>query len=77
MLFRSLMSQEGGPLRKKFSHVAVQIDPEEGQMSEPEGARRYLDTLLPGRPDHASTGEAPRPSSRELQGATGKRSLPQ
>ena len=42
VLFRSLMSQEGRSLRKRFSHVAVQIDPEEGQMSDPEGARRYL-----------------------------------
>jgi CHAT domain/SIR2-like domain len=46
VLFRSLMSQEGRSLRKKFSHVAVQIDPEEGQMSDPEGARRYLSSYF-------------------------------
>jgi CHAT domain/SIR2-like domain len=46
VLFRSLMSQEGRNLRKKFSHVAVQIDPEEGQMSDPEGARRYLSSYF-------------------------------
>jgi hypothetical protein len=39
------MSQEGRNLRKKFSHV-VQIDPEEGQMSDPEGARRYLSSYF-------------------------------
>ena len=42
VLYRSLMSQEGRNLRKGFSHVAVQIDPEEGQVPDPEGARRYL-----------------------------------
>ena len=46
VLFRSLMSQEGRSLRKKFSHVAVQIDPEEGQMSDPDGARRYLSSYF-------------------------------
>jgi hypothetical protein len=46
VLFRSLMSQEGRNLRKGFSHVAVQIDPEEGQMSDPEGARRYLSSYF-------------------------------
>jgi hypothetical protein len=46
VLFRSLMSQEGRNLRKDFSHVAVQIDPEEGQMSDPEGARRYLSSYF-------------------------------
>jgi hypothetical protein len=46
VLYRSLMSQEGRNLRKKFSHVAVQIDPEEGQMSDPEGARRYLSSYF-------------------------------
>jgi hypothetical protein len=46
VLFRSLMSQEGRNLRKKYTHVAVQIDPEEGQMSDPEGARRYLNSYF-------------------------------
>jgi hypothetical protein len=45
VLFRSLLSQEGRNLRKKFSHV-MQIDPEEGQMSDREGARRSLSSYL-------------------------------
>jgi CHAT domain/SIR2-like domain len=40
VLFRSLMAQEGR--RKGFTHVAVQIDPEEGRIIDPDRARRYL-----------------------------------
>lgn len=43
VLFRSLMSQEGGERRSRYSHVAVQIDPEGSQTLEPERARRYLE----------------------------------
>jgi hypothetical protein len=43
VLFRSLMSQQGRVLRKKYAHVAVQIDPEGGHILEPELARRYLE----------------------------------
>jgi CHAT domain/SIR2-like domain len=46
VLFRSLMSQEGRYLQTRFAHVAVQIDPEEGQIVEPEGARRYLSSYF-------------------------------
>jgi len=46
VLYRSLMSQEGRFLRRNFTHVAVQIDPEEGQMTDPEGARRYLSSYF-------------------------------
>ena len=42
VLFRSLMNQEGRSRRHKYSHVAVQIDPEGSQTLEPERARRYL-----------------------------------
>jgi hypothetical protein len=42
VLFRSLMNQEGRGRRNKYSHVAVQIDPEGSQTLEPERARRYL-----------------------------------
>jgi hypothetical protein len=42
-LFRSLMlSQEGRSRRTRYTHVAAQIDPEEGRNLDPEGARRYL-----------------------------------
>jgi hypothetical protein len=48
VLFRSLMGQEGGKRRIRYSHVAVQIDPEQGRVLEPEGARRYLDKYFAG-----------------------------
>jgi hypothetical protein len=46
VLFRSLMSQEGRNARSRYAHVAVQIDPEEGRILEPEGARRYLESYF-------------------------------
>ena len=42
VLFRSIMSREGSQLRRRYSHVAVQLDPEEGRNLDPERARRYL-----------------------------------
>jgi hypothetical protein len=46
VLFRSIMSQEGGGRRSKYAHVAVQIDPEEGRTLEPARARRYLESYF-------------------------------
>jgi hypothetical protein len=46
VLFRSIMRQEGGGRRRKYSHVAVQIDPEEGRFLQPERARRYLESYF-------------------------------
>jgi hypothetical protein len=46
VLFRSLMSQEGRRRRSRYAHVAVQIDPEEGRIQEPERARRYLESYF-------------------------------
>lgn len=46
VLYRSIMSQEGRSRRKKYSHVAAQIDPEEGRILEPERARRYLESYF-------------------------------
>jgi hypothetical protein len=46
ILFRSIMSQEGGSRRKRYAHVAAQIDPEEERFHEPERARRYLETYF-------------------------------
>jgi hypothetical protein len=43
VLFRSLMSQEGRNRRSKYAHIAAQIDPESGRITEAEGARRYLE----------------------------------
>lgn len=46
VLFRSIMSREGGGRRAKYAHVAAQIDPEGGHISEPDGARRYLESYF-------------------------------
>lgn len=46
VLYRSIMSQQGGSRRKKYSHIAAQIDPEEGRILEPERARRYLESYF-------------------------------
>jgi len=46
VLFRSIMSQEGSTMLKRYPHVAVQIDPEGGRIIEPEGARRYLESYF-------------------------------
>ena len=43
VLFRSIVRQQGSGRRKRYAHVAVQINPEEGQIQEPELARRYLE----------------------------------
>jgi hypothetical protein len=46
VLFRSLMSQEGRQRRTRYTHVAVQIDPEEGRIISPARARRYLESYF-------------------------------
>ena len=46
VFFRSIMSQEGRDRRKRFSHVAVQIDPEQEQLIDPARARNYLETYF-------------------------------
>ena len=44
VLFRSLMAQEGSELGKLlYSHVAAQVEPEEGRLLDPRRARRYLE----------------------------------
>jgi hypothetical protein len=43
VLYRSLMRAEGRKRRDKYKHVAAQIEPEEGRIMEPEGARLYLE----------------------------------
>ena len=45
VLFRSIVNQEGDR-RGEHTHVAVQIDPEEGRSIEPERARRYLESYF-------------------------------
>lgn len=46
VFFRSIMSQEGGDRRKRFAHVAVQIDPEQERLVDPARAREYLETYF-------------------------------
>lgn len=48
VFFRSIMSQEGRSRRRRYSHVAVQIDPEQDRLVDPERARRYLERYLSG-----------------------------
>lgn len=43
VLFRSILSQQGGGRRKKYAHIAAQIDPEEGRTLSPARARQYLE----------------------------------
>lgn len=45
VLFRSIMSQEGNR-RRDYTNIAVQLDPEEGQVIEPQGARRYFQSYF-------------------------------
>jgi hypothetical protein len=43
VLFRSILAQgERGELSNRFTHIAAQIDPEEGRHLDPEKARKYL-----------------------------------
>jgi hypothetical protein len=46
VLFHSLLDQQGSLLRGRYPHVAVQIEPEEGRILEPERARRYLEAYF-------------------------------
>jgi hypothetical protein len=46
VLYRSLMSSEGGNRRKGYTHVAVQIDPEEGVTIDAGRARTYLESYF-------------------------------
>ncbi|MGH8658857.1 MAG: CHAT domain-containing protein [Gammaproteobacteria bacterium] len=48
VLFRSLMEQEGKKRLDDYTHVGVQIEPEEGRTLDPRGARRYLEFYFRG-----------------------------
>ncbi len=43
VLFRSIMSQQGGGRRKRYAHIAAQVDPEQGRAVDIERARHYLE----------------------------------
>lgn len=46
VLFRSIISRQGGGRRDRYAHIAAQIEPEEGRTLEPERARRYLENYF-------------------------------
>ncbi|MDP9119954.1 MAG: CHAT domain-containing protein [Acidobacteriota bacterium] len=46
VLFRSIVNLEGRRRRQGFRHIAVQIDPEDGHVQDPERARRYLESYF-------------------------------
>ncbi|MBK7826782.1 CHAT domain-containing protein [Nannocystis sp.] len=48
VFFRSLMNRAGGGRRKRYTHVAAQIDPEEAQTIDPARTRRYLEEYFEG-----------------------------
>jgi hypothetical protein len=48
VLFRTIMSLEGGTARRRFAHVAVQLDPGGGRNISQSGARRYLEKYFRG-----------------------------
>jgi hypothetical protein len=48
ILFRSIMSQEGSSRRRRYAHVAAQIDPEDSRILQPERARDYLESYFQG-----------------------------
>lgn len=42
VLLRSIAAQQGGGRRKRYAHVAAQVDPEQGMAVDPARARRFL-----------------------------------
>jgi hypothetical protein len=46
VIFRSIISRQGSSRRDRYAHIAAQIEPEEGQLMEPERARRYLENYF-------------------------------
>jgi hypothetical protein len=46
VLFHSVMRLSEGGRTGRYGHVAVQLVPEEGRISEPEGAQRYLESYF-------------------------------
>ncbi|RRR66913.1 MAG: CHAT domain-containing protein [Candidatus Viridilinea halotolerans] len=46
VLFQSVMNVAGAELRRRHTHVAVQIDPQEDRVLDPRAAREYLKTYF-------------------------------
>jgi hypothetical protein len=48
VLFRSLLKGEGNQKRRKQLHVAVQVDPDDDQITDPDRAREYMEQYFEG-----------------------------
>ncbi len=46
VLFRSILAQQGGGRRDRYTHIAAQIEPEEGRLLSPQNAQRYLENYF-------------------------------
>jgi hypothetical protein len=46
VLFRSILSKQGGGRRDRYAHIAAQIEPEEGRILSPDRARQYLENYF-------------------------------
>jgi hypothetical protein len=46
VLFRSIRAQQGGELLGRYPHIAVQLEPQEGRILQPERARKYLESYF-------------------------------
>lgn len=42
-LFRLVVNQQGGAARRRFAHVAAQVEPDDGRLAAPERLRNYLE----------------------------------
>ncbi|HEY3312832.1 MAG TPA: CHAT domain-containing protein [Anaerolineales bacterium] len=43
VLYRSILAQPGSARRNQFAQIAAQVEPEDGRILEPQGARTYLE----------------------------------
>lgn len=48
VLYRSILAQEGRARRRRYAHLAAQIEPEDDRILEPARARRYLEQYFGG-----------------------------
>ena len=58
VIFRSLKAQTGGELRRKFKHIAAQIEPAEGRILNPKRARSYLEEYFGSESIHIYWGSS-------------------
>ena len=48
VLYRSILAQKGRARRRRYTHIAAQIEPEDDRILEPARARRYLEQYFGG-----------------------------